>query len=337
MSDLNKKIELFGELGNKIKGLTEQAYQEIITRANAINPWFTEENIRLAFKGLTHFFDQDNLRHWLSNYSIKYSAPKNIGLIMAGNVPMVGMHDLLCVLITGNTATIKYSSQDTYLPEVIINWLSEIDSDINSHVRIVDRIKSVNAIIATGSNNSSRYFKYYFKHIPHFIRKNRTGIAVLSGYETKNELEDLGKDIFYYFGLGCRNVSKIFVPEQYNFRHLKDALSQFEHLKDHNKYRNNYDYQKAILLVNNIGHIDTGFCIFRLSDELVSPISTIYYQEYKSMNDLKSYIDQNKDKVQVVVSNNKFNVPTVKFGQAQFPELWDYADGIDTIAFLTGL
>ncbi len=305
-----------------------------IEQASYKNPWFTPENIELSFDGLIRYLEEDSIRTWLKSYDLTKVKQKNVGIVMAGNIPLVGIHDMICVLISGHRLVAKLSSQDEILIPFITDELEKIDPEIKNNIEFVDRLKGIDAVIATGSDNSSRYFHYYFSKIPNIIRKNRTSIAVLTGDESFSEMKLLAKDVFSYFGLGCRNVSKIFLSENYDIKNLISSFEDNHYLIDHNKYNNNYAYQRSILLVNMTKHLDSGFALFQQSEKLVSPISIIYYDYYKDIDSLKNQLFSNKDKIQCIVSKQDLLDGSVQFGKAQSPEIWDYADDIDTMKFL---
>ncbi|MCK5467478.1 MAG: acyl-CoA reductase [Cyclobacteriaceae bacterium] len=308
---------------------------EVITRASYKNPWFTYDNVRLSFDGLVHYLEENKIGTWLTKYDLSQVSSKNVGVVMAGNIPMVGIHDMICVLISGHNLIAKLSSQDDVLIPFIADELIKIESEFKNSIQTVEQLKGVDAVIATGSDNSARYFDYYFSKYPNIIRKNRTSIAIINGDENTNELKDLGQDLFSYFGLGCRNVSKLFLPTGYDIKKLISHLENFKYIIDHNKYGNNYFYRKSIFLVNQIEHLDNGFALFHHSDQLVSPISVIYYDYYNDLNSLKKQLIPMKDKIQCIVSNEDIMDKSVIFGKAQMPEIWDYADHIDTLDFLT--
>ncbi|MEO0331551.1 MAG: acyl-CoA reductase [Bacteroidota bacterium] len=320
-----------------LKNLDKTEQDELVRRAQSDNAWFTKENVLFAKEGLQRYLSEDKLRQWAGHLPPQPSAVKKIGIVMAGNIPWVGFHDLLTVLVSGQHAMIKLSSQDSFLMRYIINIIIELEPQLASYITVVDKLNTADAIIATGGDNTSRYFEYYFAKYPHIIRKNRTGVAVLSGSETEKELNALGEDIFCYFGLGCRNVSKLFVSEGCNFEPLFRALESYQTVAHHHKYNNNYDYNKSIYLVNREPFLDTGFTLFRSSDQLVSPISVVYYESYKNKDELIQKLLANEEKIQCVVAqesiypNQKNHVP---FGQAQQPELWDYADRVNTLEFV---
>ena len=331
---LKERLSAFVKLNKTLHDLSSVEYTEIITQAGKNNHWFNAANVKQAILGLIHLTEPIKMKSWLTNYDIMLVKQKIIGLIMAGNVPLVGFHDLMCVLLSGHKAVIKLSSQDLFLMQWIIQKICTIEPKFINQINICDKLKDMDAVIATGSNNTARYFDYYFGKYPHIIRKNRTSVAVLMGDENYTDLKKLGKDVFTYFGLGCRNVSKILVPKKYDFSPLLNIWKSFKKNTDNFKYQNNYDYNKSIYLINGITHLDNGFLILTESEALTSPISVLYYQYYQSSHDLDRYLLENQDKIQCVVSgqpSKKF----IPFGQTQTPEISDYADGIDVMQFLS--
>jgi hypothetical protein len=257
---------------------------------------------------------------------------------MAGNIPMVGLHDLICVLASGNHALIRLSSSDGILIPAVLKVLCNINPEFENKFSFVEGpLKNFDAIIATGSNNSSRYFDYYFGKYPHIIRKNRNGVAVLTGHETENDFKKLADDIFMYFGMGCRNVSKLYVPEGYNTEDIFQYFNDYSFLADLHKYRNNYDYQKSILLINRVKHLDNGFLLLKEDKSIMSPISVIHTETYHSAESLNHELQSKKDQIQCTVSTSRDIDSSIPPGRSQFPELWDYADGVDTLRFLLNL
>ncbi len=332
--NLAERIKAFDSLGNKIDQLTTEEIGKITDRARSLNPWFVPESINLSLTGISSFLKEESLSAWVSKYNIIGEKNRKVGIAMAGNIPLVGFHDYLCVLISGNQVVIKLSSQDSYLLPVINTWLLEIEPRFADKIHIEERLNNVDAIIATGSDNTARYFQYYFRNIPHIIRKNRSSVAILMGEEDSTLLTQLGKDVYSYFGLGCRNISKVFVPEGYDFIKLLDSWDCYKEIINHHKYANNYDYQKSILLVNKIPHLDNGFTLLTQNDQMVSPISVLYFETYTTQTDLKKKINSRKEKIQCIVSANGWFDESVPFGKAQLPYVTDYADGIDTLKFL---
>ncbi|HOX84261.1 MAG TPA: acyl-CoA reductase [Chryseolinea sp.] len=329
-----ERILALTALGKWIKELSEDEFQSIAEEVRRENPWFTESNVRMAVSGVASFLDEEKLRIWTSTYTFRSNA-KKVALILAGNIPMVGFHDLLCVLISGHHAQIKLSSKDSVLIKFLIHKLISIEPQFETQIEWVERLKNFDAVIATGSDNSARYFDYYFGKYPNIIRKNRTSIAVLTGNESEHDLNALGLDVFSYFGLGCRNVSKLFVPAGYDLGNVYRGWESYHDIVHHHKYCNNYDYQKSILLVNISSFLDNGFAILQENEKMVSPISVIYYEFYNSTVELNDRLNSIKEKVQCIVGDSDW--ATIKFGQSQFPELGDYADQIDTLLFLSQL
>lgn len=312
-----------------------------ICQAKNYNGWFTENNVRQAIGSLGEAMTKEKLEEWAVRYGdklINHEGRKQVGIVMAGNIPAVGFHDLLCVLLTGNNALAKMSSGDNRLIPALIQLLIAISPDFDGVASFTkDRLTGFDAIIATGSNNASRYFEFYFGKYPHIIRKNRNGVAVLTGRETSDELDGLSFDISAYYGLGCRNVTHLFVPEQYDFIPLLDALSQKNQNTDNSHYFNNYEYHKAILLVNGTTHFDTGGLLLTENPAIPSSVSIVHYSTYHNIEQLSSYLKTLQDQIQCVVSNPEIIPHAIPMGTSQQPELWDYADGIDTIDFLLNI
>jgi len=273
----------------------------------------------------------------VSNYKFNEGSKRSVGIIMAGNIPLVGFHDLVAVILSGNRALVKLSSEDKVLIPKLLEVLVEIDAAFNDYFKLILRLENPDAVIATGSNNSARYFEHYFGKYPHIIRKNRTSISVIDGTETEEELCGLAEDIMLYFGLGCRNVSKVYIPMEYDLDHIFKALFPYREYGNHNKFANNYDYNKAIYLLNSEPLLENGFMLLREAKELNSPVGVLLYERYENMDNIKTLTEERKEELQCVVSKNNIFSNTVPFGQAQRPELWDYADGVDTLAFLSQL
>ncbi len=332
---VEERINAFEQLGVRLTHMDSATFQSIAESARLENPWFTEENVAMAFSGIQKFLSREVLVAWTSTYT--FSNPsKKIALIMAGNIPLVGFHDLLCVLLSGHSILLKQSSKDTVLTKFIIAELIAIEPRFASFITITEEyLKEFDAVIATGSDNAARYFDFYFKKYPHIIRKNRTSVAILDGTETTEMLTALGSDVFRYFGLGCRNVSKIFVPKGYSFNSLFESWEGFSSTINHHKYFNNYEYQKSILLINGNQFLDNGFVMLQESEKLVSPISVLFIEYYDSLPGLEEKLLMHRDKIQCIVGNTV--LAKTKFGQAQFPVIEDYADQIDTLKFLTTL
>ncbi len=334
--NLTSRIDGLTLLGKALNSLPQEKKLLWFDKAGNENRWFTPESIEMAIKGIAKMLKKEALEEWVTPYSLK-NKDKGIGVIMAGNIPLVGFHDLLSVLISGNIAKIKLSSQDKVLMPLVTEMLISIEPQFEHQIEYISKLENIDAVIATGSDNSARYFKQYFGKKPHIIRKNRTSCAVLTGKETNDEIVALGKDIFSYFGLGCRNVSKLYVPKGYDFAYFLDLMSEFEEIGNHSKWVNNYDYTKSIYLVNREPHLDTGFLLLRESKEMVSPLAVLYYEEYDNINSLFNLLADKKDKLQCIISNGDAIVSFLKFGEAQYPDVTDYADGVDTLKFLEQL
>lgn len=316
-------------------GVTEEEYLKlntIINRQISYNGWFTKENVRKSLSALGGLLTEEKLSEWSESYPYTYE-PKCVALIMAGNIPLVGFHDFLCVLISGNKAICKLSSDDkTLLPalgEVLINFVPELKSRITFST---GRLESIEAVIATGSNNSLKYFEQYFGKYPHIFRKNRTSVAVITGNESKEEFQRLGDDIFSYFGLGCRNVSHLILPEDFQIDRLFEGIFEHSEVINNNKYGNNYDYNKAVYLMNQHALLDNNFVLLRESDDLFSPLAMLHYHRYKKISEVESYLEKHQENIQVVVGQSH-----VSFGEAQRPGLSDYADGVDVMKWLSSL
>lgn len=331
---LTERINSLATWGDKLRSLTQLEKQTTFERAHAENAWFTPANCETAFQAIAQWLTVPKLTTWAAPYSLaNVFTEKRIGLVMAGNIPLVGFHDFLAVLLSGHHATVKLSSQD----KVLIIWVAQHLTDINpkwaSQFNFTESLLGpVDAAIATGSDNSARYFEYYFKSKPHIIRKNRTSVAILTSSTTDSELQSLGADVFNYFGLGCRNVSKLFVPDTFDLTRLQAAWQSFAWVGHHHKFANNYDYQRAIRLISNKPFIDFGFFLMEESTELVSPISVLYFARYSDFEQLENMLEKFEAKIQCCVA---LGAPNIAFGQAQSPSLTDYADGIDVLQFLS--
>jgi hypothetical protein len=305
------------------------------------NPWFIPQFVRFAFDAWAQALTEEKVVKWLNTYNIEKKIskePRHVGIVMAGNIPMVGLHDMVCVLASGNHAVIKLSQSDDQLVPALLEVLYALYPEIKNRITLLTGpLKSFDAVIATGSNNTSRYFEYYFGKYPNIIRRNRNSVAILTGHETGDDLERLADDIFLYFGLGCRNVSKIFIPSGYKIENLLPFFEKYSYFSNMHKYRNNYDYQKSMLLINRINHYDSGFLLLREDASLISPISVVHTETYTSLEALCQYLEAISVQIQCLVSQSDQIKNAVLPGQSQFPELWDYADGIDTMDFLMNL
>jgi len=321
------------------KNPQESDWAAAFNQAEAQNRWFTQENMALALRGIAFMLQAEKLDTWLSAYSdIPETGDKRVGLILAGNIPLVGFHDLLCVLVSGNTAVVKLSSQDEILPKKLVETLAEISPELAARIELSEgKLQGFTHIIATGSDNSARYFEYYFGKYPNIIRKNRNSIAIINGDESLDELRALGKDIFRYFGLGCRNVSKVYLSDKMSAEMFLATLEDWKPIGNHNKYFNNYEYHKAIFLVEKMAHLDNGFLLLREEASLGCPVGVLHFQTYGTLDQMKAEVKIHADKIQCVVASDMLGFEnSVPFGKAQSPELWDYADGVDTMKFLLG-
>jgi len=337
---IKDRIEAFAELGeilrNSLSGKEVKladGLQELIDTQHFINPWFTPENVAASIKAIAGELTRENLLQWTENYPQLQieDKPVTVGIIMAGNIPLAGFHDFLSVLISGNHLIAKTSSKDSTIIGKFGEILCSIESRFRERFKFTDgQLKDFDAVIATGSNNSSRYFEQYFGRYPNIIRKNRNSIAIIEGNETEDELADLGSDIFLYFGLGCRSVSKIFIPEGYDLKSLAGKWKEYAGVISHVKDANNYDFSKAVCLVNRENFLDTGYLLLKEDGGLASPVAVLYFEYYSSGYDLQHETEMQKEKIQCIVGHS--NVP---FGGAQSPHLWDYADRIDTLEFLS--
>ena len=349
---LEKRINAFSELGNflsqfkqdeivKKEGVLENdtffdSFKMLIKRAKESNPWFTEDNVLFAIENWAKLLNEKELKKWIKKYHVEKIKPKTIAVIMAGNIPLVGFHDFLSVLISNHRIQAKLSSNDKFLLPMLAKYLETIQPEFKQKIHFVDKLDNYDAVIATGSDNTARYFDYYFGKYPHIIRKNRNGVAVLSGQETKEDLEKLGEDIFRYFGLGCRSVSKLFVPKNYDFDVFFRAIYKYRDIINYKKYENNYTYNKAVFLMSNFKLIENGFLILKEDVSYASPIATLFYEFYDDLDGLQQKLNLDQDKIQVIVSKLPIK-NAIDFGQTQIPKLTDYADGVDTVKFLETL
>jgi len=330
---LQHRINLLHRLGNYVLS-DGQTWKDIIQIAAATNSWFTPEFINLASNQIAAaFLDKTKLENWARFYSIpdKIISPRNVGIVMAGNIPLVGFHDFLSVFIAGHKQTIKLSAKDNILLPHLIQYLIAEDAAVKDFISFGEMLKGCDAYIATGSNNTARYFDYYFGKYPHIIRRNRTSVAILDGNETNDELQQLADDVYFYFGLGCRNVTKLFLPRAYDFVPLLNAFRKFNYLADHNKYKNNYDYQLALLILNKKYYMTNDSVILTENESPFSPISILHYEYYDHRETVSISLQSNPD-IQCIVGHQ-----FTPFGEAQKPSLTDYADGADTLQFLHSL
>ena len=309
-----------------------------IQQAGIYNNWFTVNNVKFALQQWSEALTRQQLENWTQRYPADHfeqDSPKTIAIIMAGNIPMVGFHDLLSVLLSGHKALVKPSGDDEILIPFITQVLVAIDRRFAPFISFSEgKLTDFDAVIATGSDNSSRYFDYYFGKYPHIIRKNRTSAAILNGEESEEELMELSNDIFRYFGLGCRSVSKLYLPQGFDLDRLFKAFFHQKEVVDNKKYGNNYDYNRAIYMMERHSFLENGFMILKESEDLHSPASVVYYEYYQSPDELKEKLSGLTVKLQCVVGRPGIVATEINFGQAQNPQLWDYADKVDTLKFL---
>jgi hypothetical protein len=332
---LQARIRAFTHLGEYLKTEIHQEAAEQLYSAQVHNPWFTKGNIDKALNAWHEQLKVDMLTAWLSPYKLKEVAnPKKVLIIMAGNIPLVGFHDFLTVLISGHNVVIKMSSTDNVLLRVLIDKLISIAPDFKECIAFIEEVKNrkFDGVIATGSDNTAQYFEYYFKGAKKIIRKNRRSVAVLDGSESKAELAGLAHDVFTYFGLGCRNVSKLFLPKGFDLDHLFKAFYPYSYVVEHKKYGNNYDYNKAIFLMGSNKLVENGFLLMKEDKSFLSPVAMLYYEFYNDMRTVEKFVEANAEQLQCVVSKND-----IPFGHTQKPNLWDYADGVDIVEFLRDL
>ncbi len=348
--DLQQRINAFVKLGEFLSQFKDnspvenatipdntvffEGFKHQIKLAEEHNGWFTKQNITFCLAGWANQLTASNISNWLSKYTFGDIAPKQIAIIMAGNIPLVGFHDFLCVLISGHNVMVKQSSNDKHLLPYLTKYLEFIAPSFKGCITFTEqKLENFDAVIATGSNNTARYFEYYFKNKTSILRKNRNSLAVLTGHETATQLEALSEDIFRYYGLGCRSVSKLFVPTGYNFDAFFNAMYHWNPIINKAKYANNYDYNKAVYLMSEFNLLENGFLMLKEDESFSSPIATLFYEYYDSATALKTKLDANSELVQCIVADG-FSDNEIKFGQTQHPNLWDYADNIDTFEFL---
>tara|TARA_B100001109_G_scaffold255875_1_gene261961 strand:- start:2828 stop:3865 length:1038 start_codon:yes stop_codon:yes gene_type:complete len=335
--NLEKLGKLFSAIAENEGSLQDESMKphfvsgvELIDRLRHENSWFTRTSVEFALKSWSSALQKVKLEKWLSNYNLT-TPSKKVGVIMAGNIPLVGLHDAISVLVAGHQLHAKLSSKDKTLMGFVLQVLASQSEAWKNQIVVGDRLNDIEMLIATGSDNSARYFEYYFKDIKKIIRKNRTSVAILNGNESQEELDGLADDIFIHFGLGCRNITKVYLPESYDKDLLFGAFFKYKEYAEHNAYANNYDYNKAVYLLNNIDLVENGFLLLKEDQGIHSPVGVLFYEYYTDLKDLKNQLDQHKEEIQARVGHD-FEVP---FGKSQSPQLWDYADGVDTMEFLT--
>lgn len=334
---LTERIDILAELGRRLQS-PDDYLDAVIHRTSHHNLWFTKENQRKAIDAIaSKMLQPGKLRHWLESYNLPSgSKTPVVGMVMAGNLPLVGWHDVQCVFAAGCKSQIKLSEKDPYLLPCLLRMLGQIDPRCNDFFEIVPRLKGFDAVIATGSNNTSRYFETYFAGWPHIIRRNRNAVAILDGKESAAELKALGEDIFTYFGLGCRNVAKIYVPLNYDFQPLLEMLHEFRHVVLHDKYKNNFDYNYALYALNKTPFYMSGSILLTENAGFHSRIAALHYEYYAHPASLETILRNHHEEIQCIVGHKGLlsKLPVIPFGKAQEPGLTDYADGVDTMAFL---
>ncbi|CAN5796131.1 acyl-CoA reductase [soil metagenome] len=346
--NLTERVSAFVKLGEEFTALlngapTTEAGRQLLLLLPELqfrNGWYSEDNIRHRLTTLAGGLQNDVLDKWLSAYAIKENVkPEKVGVILAGNIPLVGFDDFRCVLLSGNIFFGKTSSDDKFLLPLVSQILLEIEPRFSTQIEFTEgQLPGIDAIIATGSNNSARYFEHYFAKYPHIIRSNRNGVAVISGNETNEELAALGEDIFRYFGLGCRNVTKLFVPQNYNFNAFFEAIFPWgKAMLTNNKYMNNYDYHKTLYLLSSLPLLDNNFLLLKEDAGISSPPGVVFYEKYNSLEEVKMKLESEYEKIQCVMSAAGEIPGAVAIGNSQVTGPADYADGVDVMAFLVGL
>ncbi|MDH6253529.1 hypothetical protein M2347_003256 [Chryseobacterium sp. H1D6B] len=321
---LAKKPENFNE--------NDSDFELLLKKSEMENPWFTIDNQKFALNQWADLLTGENIRKWLAGYTIS-KTQKRVGLILAGNIPLVGFHDVISVVLSNHIPVIKLSSKDKYMVPFLLKKWKEFSGE-NIEYEFVERLNNFDAVIATGSNNTARYLEYYFKNHLNIIRKNRTSVAVLKGDETPEELKLLANDIFQYFGLGCRNVTRIFIPEEYVIDRLFESFVGFHDIINHNKYANNYEYNRAVYLLNQDKFWDNNFVMMKEDDKLFSPLSVINFSRYSSLDEVKNFLSENEESIQCIAAKEELGLNSIAFGEAQNPSLDTYADNVDTMKFL---
>ena len=340
---LGKFLSQFSEVENLKKesvlnnDLFFDRFIDLIKLSQSHNGWYTNDNVYFSIQSWAEALTIDNLNQWLDAYDFTNVDSKTVGLILAGNIPLVGFHDFISVLLSGHKVLVKTSSNDQHLLPFLAKYLISIEPRLVNYITFAEgKLEGFDAVIATGSNNTARYFEFYFKEKPSIIRKSRNSVAVLNGQETKDQMIALGEDVFRYFGLGCRNVSKIFVPKDYNFDAFFGGMFPYQEVIKYEKYINNYDYNKAVFLMSNFNLLDNEFLIIKEDSSYASPISSVFYEFYENLEDIILRLQTDNEQIQCIVSNDLIE-NSVAFGQTQKPNLWDYADNVDTIKFLITL
>ncbi|QXP73638.1 acyl-CoA reductase [Tenacibaculum sp. AHE15PA] len=351
MDTIQNRISAFVELGKFLSQFTQKetaqkndiqfndlffdGFKHQLKIAGEKNTWFTKENLLFATESWSKALTNENIQQWVANENLGKNDIKQVAVIMAGNIPLVGFHDFLSVLISGHSVLVKQSSNDKNLLPFLAKYLEYVQPELKGKITFTEqKLTGFDAVIATGSNNTARYFEYYFKDKPSIIRKSRNSVAVLTGNETAQDFENLSNDVFCYFGLGCRSVSKLYVPKDYNFDPFFTGMFNKQEIINNAKYANNYDYNKAVYLMSEFDILENGFLMIKEDESYASPIASVFYEYYDNADDLKTKLKQDEEKTQCIVANN-FIEGEIAFGETQNPQLWDYADGVNTLEFLS--
>ncbi|WNW02560.1 acyl-CoA reductase [Tenacibaculum sp. HL-MS23] len=351
MDTIQNRISAFVELGKFLSQFTQKetaqkndiqfndlffdGFKHQLKIAGEKNTWFTKENLLFATESWSKALTNENIQQWVANENLGKNDIKQVAVIMAGNIPLVGFHDFLSVLISGHSVLVKQSSNDKNLLPFLAKYLEYVQPELKGKITFTEqKLTGFDAVIATGSNNTARYFEYYFKDKPSIIRKSRNSVAVLTGNETAQDFENLSNDVFCYFGLGCRSVSKLYVPKDYNFDPFFTGMFNKQEIINNAKYANNYDYNKAVYLMSEFDILENGFLMIKEDESYASPIASVFYEYYDNADDLKTKLKQDEEKTQCIVANN-FMEGEIAFGETQNPQLWDYADGVNTLEFLS--
>ncbi|WP_294263022.1 acyl-CoA reductase [uncultured Chryseobacterium sp.] len=333
LTRLSRYIKDFLAKNQEAYSEDDAGFESLLERSKIENPWFTIENQKFALRQWADLLTEKNIGSWLNKYRVS-GISKRVGLILAGNIPLVGFHDVISVVLSNHIPVIKLSSKDKYMIPFLLKKWNEF-SEGRVPFEFVEKLENFDAVIATGSNNTARYLEYYFKNHLHIIRKNRTSIAILKGDETEEDLKLLAEDIFRYFGLGCRNVTRLFIPQDFVIDRLFESFLDFQDIINHNKYANNYDYNRAIYLLNQEKFWDNNFVMLKEDEKLFSPLSVINFSRYSSLDEVKSFIAENEENIQCIVAGEELGLNSVKPGEAQNPGLDTYADNVDTMKFLS--
>ncbi|KQT35512.1 acyl-CoA reductase [Chryseobacterium sp. Leaf405] len=333
LAKLSSYIKEFLTKNKESYNENDSDFELLLEKSKIDNPWFTIENQKFALQQWADLLTEENINNWIKEYKTSKTS-KKVGLILAGNIPLVGLHDVISVVLSNHIPLIKLSSKDRYMiPFLLKKWKEFSGEDIK--FEFVEKLEDFDAVIATGSNNTARYLEYYFKNHLSIIRKNRTSVAVLKGDESDEELQLLAKDIFQYFGLGCRNVTRLLIPQDFLIDRIFENFLNFKDIINHHKYANNYDYNRAVYLLNQEKFWDNNFVMLQEDEKLFSPLSVINFSRYSSLNEVKSFLAENENDIQCIVAKEELGLDSIGLGEAQNPSLDTYADNVDTMKFLS--